>query len=66
MMAGQGRSSKTRFIGAATPSLRARLNPASVASSRSRFSPACAPSGSDDVDVRWETAFGVHANVETA
>ena len=40
IMAGQGRSSKTRFIGAGTSSLRTRLNPASAASARSRCSPA--------------------------
>ena len=40
IMAGQGRSSKTRFIGAGTPSLRTRPNPASAARARSRCSPA--------------------------
>ena len=65
-MAGQGRSSKTRFIGAWTSSLRTRVNPASAASARSRFSPACAPSGSEDVAVFCDTAFGVQASVEMA
>ena len=65
IMAGQGRSSNTRFIGAGTSSLRTRPNPASAARARSRCWPA-RPSGSDDVAVFWDTAFGVQARVETA
>ena len=59
----QGRSSSTRFIGAGTASRRTVPNPASAASARSAASPACAPSGSEDVAVRWDTAFGVQARV---
>src|SRR6185437_7285855 len=66
IMAGQGRSSNTRFIGAGTSSLRTRPYPASAARARSRFSPAWAPSGSEDVAVFWDTAFGVQARVEMA
>jgi len=66
IMAAQGRSSNTRFIGAGTSSLRTRPNPASAARARRRFSPACAPSGSEEVAVFWDTAFGVQASVETA
>ena len=40
-------------------------NPAPAATSRSRCCPA-RPSGSDDVAVFWDTAFGVQARVETA
>src|SRR4051794_35931489 len=54
MMTVQGRSSKIRFIGASTCSLRTWVNPASAANSRRRFSPACAPSGTDDVAVVLE------------
>ena len=66
IIAGQGRSSKIRFIGASTLDLRTRVKPASPASARSRCSPAWAPSGSDEVLVRCETALGVHASVDTA
>ena len=66
IMAGQGRSSNTRFIGAGTSSLRTRPNPASAARARSRFSLAWAPSGSEDVAVFCDTAFGVQARVEMA
>ena len=46
MIAAQGRSSKTRFIGAGTSRRRTDAKPARSASSRSSPSPAWAPSGS--------------------
>src|SRR5205814_1798301 len=65
IMAGQGRSSNTRFIGAWTSRRRTRPYPASAARARSRRWPA-RPSGSEDVAVCWDTAFGVQARAETA
>ena len=66
MIAGQGRSSKTRFSGAVDVDPTDRGEPRLGGHGAQRCSPAWAPSGGDDVLVRCDTALGVQTSVDTA